>query len=171
VPIYILGSSTFGAQLAAYLGLPFAFAAHFAPQQLERALAYYRADFRPSEQLAQPYVILGVNTCAADSDDEAAFLFTSTQQAFVNLRTGRPGRLPPPRAGYAEALEPAHRAILEGVLSQAVVGGPTTVRRGLTAFAEAHGADELILTTQMFDHKKRVRSFEIAAEAMQPALV
>jgi len=166
VPVYILGSSTFGAQLAAYLGLPFAFAAHFAPQQLEEALAYYRAGFRPSEQLDRPYVILGVNTVAAETDDEAAFLFTSTQQAFVNLRTGRPGRMPPPVAGYAEALDPAHRAILDGVLSQAVVGGPQTVRRGLTAFAAAHGADELILATQVFDHHKRVRSFEIAAEAM-----
>jgi luciferase family oxidoreductase group 1 len=166
VPIYILGSSTFGAQLAAYLGLPFAFAAHFAPQQLEQALAYYREGFRPSEQLERPYVILGVNTVAAETDEEAAFLFTSTQQAFINLRTGRPGRMPPPVAGYAEALDPAHRAILDGVLSQAVVGGPQTVRRGLSAFAAAHGADELILATQVFDHKKRVRSFEIAAEAM-----
>jgi luciferase family oxidoreductase group 1 len=166
VPLYILGSSTFGAQLAAYLGLPFAFASHFAPQALEQALAYYRQGFRPSEQLAKPYVILGVNACAADTDEEAQFLFTSTQQAFVNLRTGQAGRLPPPKQGYAEALEPAYRAILDSVLSQAVVGGPETVRAGLTAFAERHQADELILTTQVFDHAKRVRSFEVVAEAM-----
>lgn len=168
IPIYILGSSTFGAQLAAYLGLPFAFAAHFAPQQLNAALALYREGFRPSEQLARPYVILGVNTCAADTDAEADYLFTSTQQAFVNLRTGRPGRLPPPVDGYYQTLDPAYRSILDGVLSQAVVGGPAKVRARLSAFAEAHGADELILTTQMFDHAKRVRSFEIVAEAMAP---
>ena len=167
VPVYILGSSTFGAQLAAYLGLPFAFASHFSPQQLEQALAYYRQGFRPSPQLERPYVILGVNAVAAETDADAAFLFTSTQQAFVNLRTGRAGRLPPPREGYAETLPPSHRAILDGVLSQAVVGGPDTVRRGLTQFAQTHGADELILTTQVFDHKKRVRSFEIAAGAME----
>jgi luciferase family oxidoreductase group 1 len=166
VPLYILGSSTFGAQLAAYLGLPFGFASHFAPQQLEAALLYYRQGFRPSEQLDKPYVILGVNACAADTDEEARFLFSSTQQAFVNLRTGRPGLLPPPKAGYAESLDPAHGAILAGVLSQAVVGGPERVRQGLTDFAERHGADELILTTQVFEHSKRVRSLEVVAEAM-----
>jgi luciferase family oxidoreductase group 1 len=169
VPLYILGSSTFGAQLAAYLGLPFAYASHFAPQALEAALAYYRQGFRPSEHLDLPYVMLGVNACAAETDEEARYLFTSTQQAFVNLRTGRAGRLPPPVAGYAETLDPVHQSILDGVLSQAVVGGPDTVRRGLTTFAETNGADELILTTQIYDHAKRVRSFEIVAEAMAPA--
>ena len=166
VPLYILGSSTFGAQLAAYLGLPFAFASHFAPQALEQAIVYYRHGFRPSAQLDRPYVMLGVNACAAETDEEARYLFTSTQQAFVNLRTGRAGRMPPPQADYYETLAPAHRGILDGVLSQAVVGGPDTVRAGLTAFAGRHGADELILTTQVFDHDKRVRSFEIVAEAM-----
>jgi luciferase family oxidoreductase group 1 len=166
VPLYILGSSTFGAQLAAYLGLPFGFASHFAPQQLEAALHYYRQGFRPSEQLDRPYVILGVNACAADTDEEARFLFSSTQQAFVNLRTGRPGLLPPPKEGYADNLDPAYSAILSGVLSTAVVGGPERVRQGLTDFAERHGADELILTTQVFDHAKRVRSLEVVAEAM-----
>jgi luciferase family oxidoreductase group 1 len=166
VPLYILGSSTFGAQLAAYMGLPFGFASHFAPQQLELALHYYRQGFRPSEQLDKPYVILGVNACAADTDEEARFLFTSTQQAFVNLRTGKAGRLPPPKEGYSETLDPAYSAILDGVLSQAVVGAHDAVRQGLTAFAERHGADELILTTQVFDHDKRVRSFEVVAEAM-----
>jgi luciferase family oxidoreductase group 1 len=165
-PLYILGSSTFGAQLAAYMGLPFGFASHFAPQQLEAALHYYRQGFRPSEQLDKPYVILGVNACAADTDEEARFLFTSTQQAFVNLRTGRAGRLPPPKEGYSETLDPAYSAILDGVLSQAVVGAHETVRAGLTAFAEKHQADELILTTQVFDHDKRLRSFEVIAEAM-----
>ncbi len=166
VPLYILGSSTFGAQLAAYMGLPFAFASHFAPQALEPALAYYRDGFRPSAQLDKPYVMLGVNACAADTDEEALYQFSSTQQAFVNLRTGRAGRLPPPVEGYAERLEPAHQAILAGVLSEAAVGGPETIRKRLTGFAERHGADELILTTQVFDHQKRVRSFEVVAEAM-----
>jgi len=169
IPVWILGSSTFGAQLAAYLGLPFAFASHFAPQQLEAALAFYRQGFRPSAQLDRPYVMLGVNAVAADTDEEARLLFTSIQQAFVNLRTGRPGRLPPPLPGYAETLDPAYRAILDDVLSQAVVGGPQTVKAGLQAFADRHGADELILTSQIFDHAKRVRSFEIAAAAMQAA--
>ena len=166
VPLWILGSSTFGAQLAAYMGLPFAFASHFAPHQLETALALYRQGFRPSAQLDKPYVVLGVNATAADTDEEARLLFTSTQQAFVNLRTGRPGKLPPPVAGYAETLEPAYRALLDDVLALAVVGGPRTVRAGLSAFAERHGADELILTSQIFDHAKRVRSYEVAAEAM-----
>ena len=167
VPIYILGSSTFGAQLAAYLGLPFAFASHFAPQALEAALHYYRQGFRPSDQLDRPYVILGVQACAAETDEAARFLFSSTQQAFINLRTGRPGLLPQPKEGYAEGLDPARREILDGVLSRAVVGGPDTVREGLTRFAETYGADELIVTTQTFDHDKRVRSFEILAEAME----
>jgi luciferase family oxidoreductase group 1 len=166
VPVYILGSSTFGAQLAAYLGLPFGFASHFAPQALEIALAYYRQGFRPSAQLDRPYVILGVNACAGETDEEALHLFSSTQQAFVNLRTGRPGLLPPPKEGYAESLDEGARAILAGVLSEAAVGGPETIRKRLTAFAERHGADELMLTTQVFDHAKRVRSFEIVAEAM-----
>ena len=166
VPLYILGSSTFGAQLAAYMGLPFAFASHFAPQALEQALAYYRHGFRPSAQLERPYVMLGVNACAAETDQEARHLFSSTEQAFVNLRTGRAGRLPPPKAGYREGLEPAYRAILDSVLERAVVGGPASVREGLTRFAEDYGADELVITTQTFDHAKRVRSFEIIAEAM-----
>jgi luciferase family oxidoreductase group 1 len=166
VPVYILGSSTFGAQLAAYMGLPFAFASHFAPQALEQALAYYRHGFRPSAQLERPYVMLGVNACAAETDGEARHLFSSTEQAFVNLRTGRAGRLPPPQEGYREGLDPAYRAILDSVLERAVVGGPETVRAGLTRFAQDYGADELIVTTQTFDHAARVRSFEILAEAM-----
>lgn len=166
VPLYMLGSSTFGAQLAAYLGLPFAFASHFAPQQLELALRYYREGFRPSAQLDKPYVMLGVNTVAAETDEEAQLLFSSTQQAFVNLRTGRPGRLPPPVEGYWENLEPVGRSVLDGVLTRAVVGSAQTVKQGLTTFAQEHGADELILVAQVFDHAKRVRSYEITAEAM-----
>jgi luciferase family oxidoreductase group 1 len=166
VPLWILGSSTFGAQLAAYMGLPFAFASHFAPAELEPALAYYRGGFRPSEQLDRPYVMLGVNTTAADTDGEARLLFSSAQQAFVNLRSGRPGQLPPPKEGFAESLDPQYRALLAGILSHAVVGSPDTVRAGLTAFAERHGADELMLTSQIFDHGARKRSYEIVMEAM-----
>jgi luciferase family oxidoreductase group 1 len=166
IPIWILGSSTFGAQLAAYLGLPFAFASHFAPDQLEAALDYYRGGFRPSEQLEKPYVMLGVTTVAADTDEEARRLFTSSQQAFVNLRSGRPGPLPPPREGYGDTLEPQHRALLDGILRHAVVGSPSTVRAELNAFAAKHGADELMLTSQIFDHAARRRSYEIAMGAM-----
>jgi luciferase family oxidoreductase group 1 len=162
VPLWILGSSTFGAQLAAYMGLPFAFASHFAPAQLEAALALYRGGFRPSAQLDKPYVMLGVMVAAADTDEQARLLFSSTQQAFVNLRSGRPGLLPPPIAGYEEGLEPQHRYILADVLARAVVGSPQTVKAGLAAFAEKHGADELMLTSQIFDHEARKRSYEIA---------
>jgi luciferase family oxidoreductase group 1 len=164
-PLWILGSSTFGAQLAARLGLPYAFASHFAPADLERAVDLYRTHFRPSEQLAAPYVMLGVNVFAADTDAEARLLFTSLQQAFVNLRTGRPGLLPPPMEGYAERLPPELRAILDHVLPCSIVGSPETVRTGLAEFAARTGADELMTTAQIFDHRARLRSFEILAEA------
>ncbi len=162
IPIWILGSSTFGAQLAAYLGLPFAFASHFAPAQLEAALAYYRQGFRPSAQLDKPYVMLGVNTVAADTDAEARLLFSSSQQAFVNLRSGRPGKLPPPVEDYEATLEAHHRAVLADVLSLAVVGSADTVRAGLKAFAERHQADELMLTSMIFDHEARKKSYQLA---------
>ncbi len=165
VPVWMLGSSTYGAQLAAALGLPYAFASHFAPDQMEAAVAIYRARFRPSERWQNPYVILGLNVFAAPTDAEARFLFTSLQQAFVNLRTGRPGKLPAPVEGYAERLEPRAQALLAHSLSCAVVGGPETVRQGLRAFAERTGADELIVTAQIHDHAARLRSFEILAGA------
>jgi luciferase family oxidoreductase group 1 len=167
VPIWILGSSLFGAQLAAALGLPFAFASHFAPAMMEQAVDVYRSGFTPADRpgaLEQPYVMLGVNVIAADDDDEARLLFTSLQQAFVNLRRGRPGLLAPPVPGYEATLAPADRYTLAQVLSAAVVGGPDTVRRGLDAFAARHGADELMVAAQVFDHDARLRSYEIAAE-------
>jgi luciferase family oxidoreductase group 1 len=164
VPLWILGSSTFGAQLAAHLGLPFAFASHFAPADLARAVAIYRAGFRPSEQLAAPHVMLGLNVFAAETDDEARLLFTSLQQAFVNLRTGRPGQLPPPVAGYADQLPEEARAILAQALSCSVVGSPDTVRAGLRDFVAHTGVNELMVTAQIFDHGARLRSFEILAE-------
>jgi len=163
VPIWILGSSTFGAQLAAALGLPYSFASHFAPMQMMQAIEIYRAHFRPSAQLDRPYVMLGFNVFAADTDEEARLLFTSLQQAFVNLRRGTPGPLPPPVPGFEERLTPAERAMIAQALSSTAVGSPETVRRGLEAFIARTGADELIVTSQMFDHAARLKSFEITA--------
>lgn len=165
VPVWILGSSLFGAQLAAMLGLPFAFASHFAPAAMMQAIEIYRATFKPSEQLARPHVMLGYNVIAADSDEEAALLATSLQQAFVNLRSGRPGKLPPPRPGYVESLGPQEHALLAGVLSATAIGAPETVKRELQAFVARTEADELMVTAQVFDHAARLRSFEIAAQA------
>ncbi|WP_341915876.1 LLM class flavin-dependent oxidoreductase [Polaromonas sp. YR568] len=163
VPIWILGSSLFGAQLAAQLGLPFAFASHFAPAQMMQAIEIYRSRFRPSEQLARPYVMLGFNVFAADSHEQAQLLSSSMQQAFVNLRSGRPSRLQPPVAGYEERLTPPERAILEQTLSCSAIGAPGTVRQALEAFVARTGADELMITSQIFDHKARLRSYEITS--------
>ncbi|AUX40911.1 hypothetical protein SOCE26_023130 [Sorangium cellulosum] len=165
VPIWILGSSLFGAQLAAALGLPYAFASHFAPAQMNQAIALYRREFRPSAQLASPYVMLGINVFAADTDEEARLLWTSLQQAFVNLRRGRPGPLPPPAFGYERELTPLDHAGLEQALTCSVVGSPETVRRGLLDFITRTRADELMVTSQIFDHAARRRSFEITAAA------
>jgi luciferase family oxidoreductase group 1 len=164
VPIWILGSSTFGAQLAAALGLPYSFASHFAPGQMMQAIELYRAQFQPSEQLARPYVMLGFNVFAADSDAEARLLFTSLQQAVVNLRRGQPGRLPPPSPGFEDQLSAAERAMVAQALSSAAVGSPEAVRAGLESFISRTGADELIITSQVFDHHARLRSYEITAE-------
>jgi luciferase family oxidoreductase group 1 len=164
IPVWILGSSLFGAQLAAMLGLPYAFASHFAPQAMEEAVALYRRRFQPSAQLDKPYVMLGFNAFAADTDEEAELLATSVQQAFVNLRTGHPTKLPPPVYGFADTLPPPHRAILDQVLSCSAIGAPETVRREMTAFIERTGADELMITSQIWDHAARLRSYEIVAE-------
>jgi luciferase family oxidoreductase group 1 len=166
VPLWILGSSLFGAHLAAHLGLPFAFASHFAPAQMEQAIALYRQMFKPSEQLAKPYVMLGVNVFAADTNDEAWLLSSSMQQAFVNLRAGRSGPLPPPVAGYEDTLPGSAVAMLTEALRCSFIGTPDVVRDGLAAFAERTGADELIVSGQIFDHKARLQSFEITAEAV-----
>jgi luciferase family oxidoreductase group 1 len=167
VPLWILGSSLFGAQVAAALGLPYAFASHFAPAQMMAAVALYRAKFRPSRQLQKPYVMLGFNVFAADSLEEAQFRATSMQQAFVNLRSGRPSQLPPPVEGYLERIGPQERSILEQILSCASIGTPEIVQAGLRDFVNRTGADELMLTSQIFDHGARLRSFEIAAEALK----
>ncbi|MGK7861678.1 LLM class flavin-dependent oxidoreductase [Falsiroseomonas sp. E2-1-a4] len=165
VEAWILGSSTYGAQLAAMLGLPYAFASHFAPAQMREAMEIYRARFRPSARLAAPHVMLGVNVVAAPTDAEARFLFSSLQQAFVNLRTGRAGKLPAPVEGYAERLDPRAQAMLDNALSCSIVGGPETVRRGLVDFVARTGADELMVTAQVHDPAARLRSFGILAEA------
>jgi luciferase family oxidoreductase group 1 len=167
VPVWILGSSLFGAQLAAMLGLPYAFASHFAPAQMMQAVELYRTTFKPSAQLAKPYVMLGFNVFAADSDEQAHILATSMQQAFVNLRSGRPAKLPPPKPGYAEQLGPAERALLDSVLSCTAIGAPATIRKGLHDFIARTGADELMITSQMFDHAARKRSYELTAGAIR----
>ena len=163
VAVWILGSSTFGAQLAAHLGLPYAFASHFAPGQMQDAVAIYRERFRPSARLAKPHVMLGVNIFAADTDAEARRLFSSLQQAFLNLRRGRPGKLPPPVDDLEARLDRYGRSMLADALACSIVGGPETVRNGLQAFATSTGADELMVTAQIFDHQARKRSFEILA--------
>jgi luciferase family oxidoreductase group 1 len=163
VPVWILGSSLFGAQLAAVLGLPYAFASHFAPAQMMDAIEVYRANFQPSAQLERPHVMLGFNVIAADSDEEAQLLATSLQQAFVNLRSGRPSKLPRPRPGYYESLGPGERAVLESVLSASAIGSPQTVQRGIEAFIARTQADELMITAQIHDHAARLRSYDIVA--------
>ena len=164
VPVWILGSSTYGAQLAAALGLPYAFASHFAPADMDQALAIYRREFRRSETLQQPYVMLGLNVVAAETDQEARRLFTSLQQAFVNLRTGRPGPLPPPVEDIEARIDASAHHLLEQTLARSVVGSPETVSAGLSDFIERNKPDEVMVTAQIFDHSARVRSFEIVAE-------
>jgi luciferase family oxidoreductase group 1 len=169
VPLWILGSSLFGAQLAAHLGLPYAFASHFAPQMMMQAIELYRANFKPSAQLDKPWVMLGFNVFAADTDEEAQFRATSMQQAFVNLRSGRPTRLQPPVRGYLEALGPQERSMLDAVLSCSAIGSPETVAAQLKAFVAHTRADELMITSQIFDHAARLRSYEITAQVREAA--
>ncbi len=166
VPVWILGSSLYGAQLAAALGLPYAFASHFAPEQLESAIALYRAQYRPSPDNPKPYLMLGLNVVAATSDAEARRLFTSLQQAFINLRSGRPQPLPPPVEDITPFLaDPRIAVMMDSVLSHAVVGSAETVKRGVEAFVARHQPDELMVTAQIFDHQARKRSFEILKNA------
>ncbi len=168
VPLWILGSSLYGAELAAQLGLPYAFASHFAPQQMMEAVAFYRARFRSSAQLAAPYVMLGFNVFAADSDAEGELLATSLMQAFVALRSGSPGKLKPPLAGYADTLPLEYRAMLRAVLGSSAIGAPATVKAATEAFVARTGADELMVTSQIFDHQARVRSYELLAGLFEP---
>ena len=164
VPIWLLGSSLFSAQLAAQLGLPFAFASHFAPAAMMQALELYRSRFEASERLDKPYAMVGVNVFAADSDAEGRRLFTSLLQQFINLHRGSPGRLRPPVDDIDAVSTPMERASAERALACSFIGSPDTVRSGLRDFIAATGADELMVTAQIHDHAARLRSFEIAAE-------
>jgi luciferase family oxidoreductase group 1 len=164
VPVWILGSSLFGARLAAELGLPYAFASHFAPDALDEAIRIYRAAFRPSVYRSEPYVMLGVNVFAADSDREAERLRTSLQQAFIALRRGTPGPLRPPVDSMDGLWSGAEHAQLDHALACSVVGSPDSVRHGLDAFVARTRPDEVIVTAQIFDHAARLRCFEIVSE-------
>jgi len=161
VPVWVLGSSLFGAQLAAHLGLPYAFASHFAPAALEPATRIYRERFRPSDRLDAPYVMLGVNAFAADTAEGARLLATSLEQAVLALRSGNPGRLKPPRADLE--LSPRDRALIAGFMECTFIGDADTVRRDLEAFAARTGADELIVASQIFDHDARKKSYALVA--------
>jgi luciferase family oxidoreductase group 1 len=167
VPIWILGSSLFGAQLAATFGLPYAFASHFAPAALEPALEAYRKNFRPSEANRQPYTAAGVNVFLADTDDQARRLFTSAQQQFTNLVRGRPGKLPPPIDNIDDYWNPLEKAHASSMLTHSFVGSPSTVQAGLEKFAKDTAVDELFVVTAMFDHSARLRSYELLAELAQ----
>ncbi|WP_416356406.1 LLM class flavin-dependent oxidoreductase [Aureimonas phyllosphaerae] len=167
VPVWILGSSLYGAQLAAHLGLPYAFASHFAPQALDDAAEVYRQTFRPSEELDKPHFMLAINVFAADTDAEGRRLQSSMQQAFARLRSGQPGPLPRPVDDIDAVLEPGARAMVDEALRVSVVGGPDRVRDGLKQLVDRYRPDEVILTGQIHDHTSRVRSFALAAEAMQ----
>ena len=165
VPIWLLGSSLFSAQLAAALGLPFAFASHFAPDLLDEALRLYRSLFRPSESLERPYSMAAVAVFAADTGREAERLFTSLQQSFVNLRRGTPGPLPPPVGSMDGLWTEMEKAGVDQAFREAIVGSPAAVREGMAAFVKRTGIDELMVTAAIFDHGARLRSFEIAATA------
>jgi luciferase family oxidoreductase group 1 len=165
VPIWILGSSTFGARVAAALGLPFAFASHFAPAMMNEAIAIYRAQFQPSEDLQQPYLMLGVNVVAADSDAEARFLASSGRQAFASLRAGHPIELPPPSKEW-ERETTSDASGLASATRISFVGDPSAIAEGMDAFARHTAADELIVVSHIYDHAARLRSYELVASAV-----
>ncbi len=167
IPIWILGSSLFGAQLAAMLGLPYAFASHFAPAQMMEAIRVYRERFQPSGQLDLPYVMLGFNVFAADTDAEARVLATSMQQAFVNLRAGKATQLQPPVPGFADTLPMNAQLMLDQMLSCSAIGNRETVRKGVNEFIERTGADELMITSQIYDPEARLRSYTLLGDAME----
>jgi luciferase family oxidoreductase group 1 len=159
-----LGSSTFGAELAAALGLPYAFASHFAPAALFEALEIYRRQFKPSKQLNHPYAMVGVNVVAAETDEEARRLFTTVQQSFANLLRGRPGKLQPPIDDIEEYWTPPEKHQASRMLEHSIVGSPETVRRGLENFVASTNADELMIVSGVYDQLARIRSYEIVAE-------
>jgi luciferase family oxidoreductase group 1 len=163
VPLWILGSSLYGAQLAAMLGLPYAFASHFAPDALLPALALYRESFEPSEQLREPYAMVGANAVVADTDEEARRLFTSAQQSFTNILRGRRGQLPPPVGDIEDYWTPLEKERVSGMLARSFVGAPGTVRAELEGFVAETGADEIIVASAIHDHAQRLRSYELLA--------
>lgn len=167
VPLWLLGSSLYSAGVAAAYGLPFAFASHFAPALLGEALELYRNEFRPSETLQKPYAMAAIGVFAADTDAEAARLFTSQQQGFLRLRRGSPSPLPPPVDSMEGLWTPAERAMLEHALREAVVGGPATVQRGIESFLARTGVDELMVVSAIYDHAARVHSYELVARARE----
>jgi luciferase family oxidoreductase group 1 len=167
VPLWILGSSLFGAQLAARMGLPFAFASHFAPANLLPALQIYRDNFNPSQQLDQPYAAAGINVFAADTDAQAQRLFTSAQQQFTNLVRGAAGRLPPPIEDIDSYWTPTEKVHVSGMLTYSFVGSHTSVARGLKAFLDRSGVEELIVASAIYDHTTRLRSYEILMDAVR----
>ena len=165
VPIWILGSSLFGAQLAAELGLPFAFASHFAPADLVPAFNIYRRNFKPSTQLERPYTMTCINVFAADTDAEARRLFTSMQQAFINLRRGTPGKLKPPIEDIDDFCSPLEKVLIDQALTYAIVGSLQSIKSGLSNFLRDIQPDELMITSNIYDHAARLHSFTLAAEA------
>ena len=167
VRLYILGSSLYGAQVAGALGLPFAFASHFAPDLLDEALHIYRSHFRPSAALDAPYAMAAFNIIAAETDAEAEYLASSLQQSFVSLRTGNPRQMPPPVDGYRASLPPSHAAILDNVLSASAIGATDSVKADLARFIGRTKADEIIVACSIFDHEKRKRSLEISAGVLK----
>jgi luciferase family oxidoreductase group 1 len=167
VPLWLLGSSTFSAQLAAAMGLPFAFASHFAPADLMTALRLYRNLFKPSAQLQKPYAMVGVNVIAADTDREAQYQFSSLQQSFALLRRGRPGKVPPPIEDIDTFWSPMEKAMAQDMLLFSVVGSAETVEGGVRKIIDLTQADELILAAHVYDHRARLRSFEIAAQVRE----
>ena len=166
VEMWMLGSSTFGAQLAAHLGMPYAFASHFAPAQLDDALRLYRAHFRPSQWLDKPHVMAAMTVIAADTDEDAAYLASSLDQSFVALRSGTPGRLKPPVRGYRDSLAPQSRAMLEHMRVASAVGSPATVRAAIEAFVARTGADEIMTAGAIYDPDARARSLELTIAAI-----
>lgn len=170
VPVWLLGSSLFSARLSAAMGLPFAFASHFAPDAMDEALALYRRDFRPSARLSAPYAMLGVNIVAAESDAEAKRLFTTQQQSFVNLRRGRPGLIPPPVDNIEDFWTPTEKFGVEHALACAVIGSADSVKQGIESFVERHRPDELMITSNVFDHEARCRSYAIVADVRKRLL-
>jgi luciferase family oxidoreductase group 1 len=164
VPLWILGSSLFGAQLAAALGLPYAFASHFAPDALLPALDVYRSSFRPSKQLKEPYAMVGANVIVADDDAAARRLFTSAQQSFTNIQRGRRGQLPPPIDDIETYWTPPEKERASAMLRRSFVGSPETVRAGLDAFVAETRADEIIVAAAIYDHAARLRSYELLTE-------